>query len=433
MASAKSIAPKTEIAEIDRTLREYQKTEALNLSEKAIRSIRSEINRDQTRIEVIEHRDGTVRLKATEHVGVVSIPDGPTIEIRAKARGANLLALLQYAHGVEATTIEQPTTLSTGRTFVEAIASLFSSELESALNKGFHRSYRRENEAVDQLRGRINVQQQLQRQGPTPTKFECSYDELTADTIVNRAVLYASVLLTQLVRDRGLSQALDRHQQLLRRRVSLTPVRPVDLEGIELNRLASHYTDLLRFTKLILRSVFLEELRTGSRSSFALLVNMNEVFELAVERAVREALSDRFGWTVKGQASSQSLVTGGKRTITIQPDVLVRDEDGKVALVGDAKWKLDEPRDGNREPSNADIYQMVAYELAHGVPGMLFYPAQHNQVRSEYSVTNLYPLRTVEVPISVSEADSRTLPETIRDVVTSEVDSLLRGRNTGGN
>lgn len=425
MANAQSIAPSAKLTEIDRTLGEHQTTEPLKLSDKAIRSIRTEINSDQTRIEVIEQRDGTVRLKATAHVGVVSIHDGPTIEIRPKARGANLLALLQYAYGVEATTIEQPTRLSAGQTFVEAIASLFAAELESTINKGLHRDYRQKSDAEDQLRGRLNVHRQLQRQGPTPTKFECTYDELTADTIVNRGVLYASAILAPLVRDRALSQTLDRQQQLLRRRVSLSIVRPVELDGIELSRLASHYTDLLRLTKLILRSVFLEELRTGTRSSFALLVNMNDVFELAVERAVREAVSDRFGWSVKGQASSQSLVTGGKRQISIQPDVLVRDGDGRAALVGDAKWKLDEPGEGTREPSNADIYQIIAYELAHGVPGMLFYPAQQNRVRSEYTVTNLSPLRAVEVPIAVDPNDSRTLPEAIREVVASEVNNAL--------
>lgn len=425
MARAEPLTVQSEIAEADLTLFEYEETEPLQLDERALQSIRSEINGDQTRLEIIEQRDGSVRLKATEHVGVVSIPGGPTIEIRPKARGANLLGLLQYANGVEATTIEQETTLTAGRNFVEALASLYKAELDSALTKGLHRDYRRFHEPVDQLRGRLDVFRQLQRQGPSPTKFECSYDELTTDTLVNQGVLYATALLSQLARDRALSQALDRYQQQLRRRVTLTPVRPIDLQGIELTRLSSHYTDLFRLTKLVLRSVFVEELRSGTRSSFALLVDMNNVFELAVERAVNEAISGRDGWTVKGQASSQSLVTGGKRQITIQPDVLVRKSTGRPALVGDAKWKLDNPRAGDREPSNQDIYQVVAYELAHDVPGVLFYPSQGNQVTSEYTVTNLYPLRTVEVPISIEGSVYPNLAAAIRGKVAAELNSIL--------
>lgn len=426
MASTSPVAIQAEVADVDKTLNEYQETDPLPLTDRAIQSIQTEINEDHIRLEIIEQRDGQVRLKATSHVGIVSIPDGPTIEIRPKARGANLLGLLQYANGVEATTIESPTTLTAGRTFVEALASIYKAELDSTLRQGIHRDYRRKSEPEKQLRGRLDIQRQLQRQGPTPTKFECTYDELTADTIVNRGILYATALLTQLVRDRALSQALHRHQQQLRRQVTLTPINPVDLDGIELSRLASHYTDLFRLTKLVLRSVFVEKLRTGTRSSFALLVNMNEVFELAVKRAVRESASNRPGWTVQGEASSQSLVTGGKRKITIRPDVLVRDGDGKTRLVGDAKWKIDDIAESDREPSNEDIYQIVAYELAHGVPGMLFYPAQENRVESRYSVSNLDPLRAVEVPISAEESAHKNLPDAIRGRVTEEIDEALR-------
>ena len=174
---------------------------------------------------------------------------------------------------------------------------------------------------VSYLRGRVNVQRQLQRHGPMPTEFDCRYDELTADTIVNRAVLYATTLLMRFVRDRSLSQALKRHQHRLRRQMTLEAVRPIDLEGIELTRLSTHYTDLLRLTKLILRSVYIDELQAGPRASFALLVDMNRIFESVVERAMGALVAERPGWTSHTQASAQKLVTGGKRSITIRPDV----------------------------------------------------------------------------------------------------------------
>lgn len=249
-------------------------------------------------------------------------------------------------------------------------------------------------------------------------------DELTTDTTVNRGVLNATVLLSRLVRDRALSQALDRHHQRLRRHVTLTPIRAIDLEGIELTRLASHYTDLFGLTKLVLRSVYIEELSAGGRASFALLVDMNDVFEKVVERWVREAIEDRKGWAVEGQASSQSLVTGGKRTFTIRPDVLVRDGDGTPVLVGDAKWKLDDPDSSDREPSNEDIYQLIAYELAHDVPGALFYPEQGARVSSDYSVRRLHPLQTVEVPVAQATSEANTLADGIKKSISSVLDSV---------
>lgn len=60
-------------------------------------------------------------------------------------------------------------------------------------------------------------------------------------------------------------------------------------------------------------------------------------------------------------------------------------------LVGDAKWKFGRPR-------NSDFYQIVAYQLAHDVPGGLFYPEQREEVQSTYSVIGEYQLAMIEVP-----------------------------------
>ena len=422
MARAQTFTTGGDVDDVAISLKEHQKTRRLDLSDRDLQAVRSEINDDQTRLEVIEKRDGSVRLKATEHVGLISLPDTGTIEIRPKADRTDLLGLLRYAYGVTASTVEQPTAMPAGRKFIEALAALYTAELDVALDQGLHRDYRRTSETVSHLRGRLDVQRQLQRQGPAPTEFECTFDELTADTTVNRGVLYATVLLSRLVRDRALSQALDRHHQRLRRRVTLTSIRVIDLESIELTRLASHYTDLFRLTKLVLRSLYIEELSAGGRASFALLVDMNEVFEKVVVRGVREVAATRKGWSVKGQASSQSLVTGGKRTFTIRPDVLVLRGDGSPVVVGDAKWKLDDPDSTNREPSTSDVYQLIAYQLAHDVPGALFYPEQENRVASQYTVHGLHELQTVEIPILERPEGAETLPELIEDAISSAIE-----------
>lgn len=406
----------------DTVLREYEATEPLDgetLPRRARDVIEQEINADQTRLHLEYRADGRARIRATSHVGIVTLPDGPTIEIRPKAPQTDLLGLLQYARGIQARTIEETTEITAGRTFIDALATLFEAELESVLTRGLHRDYRRVSESVSHLRGRLDVQRQLQRQGPQPTEFECTYNELTVDTTVNRGVLYATTLLQQFVRDRGLNKALRRQQQRLRRRVELVPVRPVDLERVELNRLMGHYEDLFRLTKLVIQSIFVDDLRAADRSSFALLVNMNDVFEAVVERAVRGVLSARRGWTVTGQASSQKLVSAGPRSITIRPDVLVTDDGGTDRLVGDAKWKLDDPDGNSREPSTSDIYQLVAYQVAHETPGVLFYPEQGGRLDATYEVHTLEPLTLVEIP--VRGTDENDLQDEIRQRIQEQL------------
>ena len=112
---------------------------------------------------------------------------------------------------------------------------------------------------------------------------------------------------------------------------------------------------------------------------------MNKIFERAVERAVSEVVAERDGWSVASQVTTRNLVTDGKHSVSIRPDILIRDSEGEVALVGDAKWKLG-------RPSNADFYQIVSYQFAHDVPGVLIYPEQGGEVETEYSVVDQYSL-----------------------------------------
>jgi 5-methylcytosine-specific restriction enzyme subunit McrC len=189
------------------------------------------------------------------------------------------------------------------------------------------------------------------------------------------------------------------------------------LDAIELTRLMEYYKDLIRLTKLVLRSIHLDALRVADRDSYALLVNMNTIFEEVVERVVSELAAER-GWTTTRQAASTRLVSGGHRRIQIQPDVLVSDGE-RDRLVGDAKWKRDDPAGDSREPSTSDIYQLVAYQVAHGVPGVLFYPEQEQTLESTFQVRDLDTLTLVEVPVTA--ADGQSLSTTIQQRVADQL------------
>lgn len=403
---------------VDLTLNEYESTDPLDLSERDLRMIRSEVNEGAERLDLTFDRDGMVTLRATQYVGIVSLPDGPTLQIRPKAGQTNLLTLLRYAQGVQSETIEEETSISAGRTFIEALAALFEAELEAVIRQGLHRDYRRVEEAEEHLRGRLNVQKQIQRQGITPTRFECSYDELTYDTIPNKAALFAATHLTRFVRDQTLERALQKHCHRLRQRVSLEPVRPAELDQVELTRLNDHYSDLIRLTKLVLRSIYVREFTTGTQRSFALLIDMNQIFERTVERAVTEVFDDCGSCTVKSQTTTRNLVTDGKHTISIRPDILVRNEERDPILVGDAKWKLG-------RPANADFYQMTSYQFAHDVPGVLIYPEQREEIASQYTVVDQYPLSLIELPIPKPTEAFHKYTQRLRSELEEELFSLF--------
>ena len=404
--------------EADIELAEYDSSDPFDLSESAAKMLEQEVNggdsRKGDRIKLRYNRNGQAILTATQYVGVVSLPNGPTVEIQPKAAGTNLLYLLQYAEDTTATTFESQTSFQQGRTFFDAFGTLYEAELRRVINRGLQTDYQRQNSTENRVRGRIDLQRQLQRQSPTPSKFECTYDELTPDTEANRAILYATSILLGTVSDRSIAQSLRQHFQSLRRRVTLTPVTVSEVNAIQLNRLSEHYEDILRLARIVIGNSFIGEIEAGSSASFAMLVNMNTVFEKAVERAFETVVEEWEGWEMKPQDKTRSLLTGGKHQVTLKPDVTVYDDKNSVQLVADAKWKTD-------KPSNNDFYQMSSYMLARDAPGVLVYPDCDGMNATEAEVADQYALTLFELSTA---ADCDSLNEFERQFETEVKDML---------
>lgn len=380
------------------TLSEWSESQPVSLTDTDIDFLEHQINTDRVKLGIEYTGEGQVVLSSSRYVGIVALPDGPTIEVIPKSAGDNFVSLLQYANGVEAQTIQHRTEVHGGRAFLDALAALFVDEVETILQHGLAQTYRRKQNAEEFLRGQLDIQRQLQQQGPAATAFEVNYDELTADIPANQGVLYAAMVLRRMVTERRLQQRLDQQVTRFRREVTPRQVRPSEFVEIEVTRLNEYYRDALRLAELIIRNVYVEKLREGSRGSYGLLINMDAIFEAVVERAFRDAVEqdDRWdGWWVEGQANITGLVTGGTPRVRMRPDLVVRNGDDEVVFTGDAKWKTGTVR-------QSDVYQLTAYQLADDVPGTLVYPGQNGAVETEYTVRGRYPMVVHELPTSAA-------------------------------
>ena len=394
---------------------EHAETRPLSLTRADREMLDTVVNVDgTTRLGIRYDVDGYASLTSSSHVGVVSLPDGPTVEVQPKAAGGNLLTLLEYATRANVDVLEEETTLETGYSVLDAFAILFIQEFDSVVAEGIQRSYVRTAGSESHLRGQLQVHRQIQRHPLSPTAFECEYDEYTYDTLLNRTIVHATRQLSHLV-SLEYAGALRERARQLQQRVEHVPVKVEAIETIELTRLTAHYRDLLRLARLVIEGSFIENITAGTQSSYAMMFDMADLFEAAVERAARAIASDHQGWYVEPQASTSSLLRGTPE-VTIRPDFVLR-IDGQPALVGDAKWKT--------YRSNDDIYQVMAYQSAYDVSGVLVYPAQNERLETIYEVKNGRELTLIELPTDMYTSNTSEFGEAMEAALFDHISDLL--------
>lgn len=373
-------------------LEEWESRRVPELADSDIGFIQEVINKQGTeRLGLSFDRQGDPALHTKQYVGALTCPSGLHLDILPKAGRVDLLGFLRYAHGREADFIDTETALQEGKEFLDILGHLFLGALRTVLVQGLSARYKERQESTRRLRGRWNLTREIQQQRHHLPSFESDYQEHTHDHLLNQALLHATYLLMPLVADPGLRDGLGQYRALLEKLVHHRPVRAHEVQDVHLTRLNRHYEPALNFARLILKDLYLGDLRRGVRPSYAILVDMNHVFEKALERAAQETQGSRPGWSVAGQASTTNLVEGTPK-IRLRPDLLVRHHD-KPVLVADAKWKV------RSKPANSDVYQLVSYMLAHECDGMLLYPAQGGNLRTSYRVKGGRELTVEEVPV----------------------------------
>ncbi len=142
--------------------------------------------------------------------------------------------------------------------------------------------------------------------------------------------------------------------------------------------------------------------RGGVRAN-GFLMDMNEVFQGFVTRALRELLgvSDR---TLRSDTNLPGTLWLDKgRRVRLRPDLSWWDG-STCTFVGDAKYK----RVQDERVPNADLYQMLAYATALDLPGGLLAYAEGEEQPVAYEVRNAAKrLQVAAVNVSGSVADIR--------------------------
>jgi 5-methylcytosine-specific restriction enzyme subunit McrC len=312
-------------------------------------------------------QSGVYELRAAQVVGTIVLPKR-TVRIVPKVLIDRLVYLLGFAP--ETMALLGPTQASEQPDFVEAMKAIYASALQRLLVRGLLREYRVEEEELVSVRGRIDAKDLVLRRFGLFPPIRCRYQEYTIDSEPNRRLLAAAVAL-----GRAGSRRTEASLTLFRLAgrfdgVENSRYSPDRLTPLKRNRLLAHYDPALSIAEAVLRNASLE-LPQGTSGAMAFVVDMNQVYERFVSRALMAALRlTTREWRM--QASPLYLDRDGR--LPMRPDILWMKAQG-VGVVIDAKYKE------RTRAAPEDVHQVVAYCSALGLrDAVLLYPDCREEV-----------------------------------------------------
>ena len=339
-------------------LKEYEKSEAVPLSASQRDAL---LGLGILAVEPAPGAGNAYHLTPGSTIGALEIGD-LSVNIRPKLPIARVLYLASFAIG-GVRFREDRFDFEDASTLIETLVPALVSAAKRAFAGGLLHGYQTREEALHTVRGRIRIGEQLRRRFGYPVPVEVRYDDFTEDVLANRLVKAAAARLSRLrIRPRsrtalaGVSARLDN--------VALEEFPPNAVPEVAFDRLNDHYREVVTLARLVLRHAAIEAGR-GTVRAAGFLMDMNEVFQEFVTRALREelGLSER---TFRSDREMSRLFLDESGKVMLKPDLSWWD--GRTCrFVGDAKYK----RVQDERVPNADLYQLLAYATALDLPGGL--------------------------------------------------------------
>lgn len=347
-------------------LKEYDSTDCV-LSASQHDTLLREANTLNLSIERIVDTDRSYCVSARQKVGAVEVGD-LSVLIEPKIGIPRLLSLACYAMG-EFKPRPDIFDFREREELPDVLARALASEAHRAFARGLLHGYREEEDALQTVRGRIRLEDQMRHRFGVGLPVEVRYDDFTDDILENRLVKAAATRLSRMrLRSRKARSDLSWVAGMLEQ-VSLVEFEASEVPATRFDRLNEHYRGVIGLARLVLRHSAFGSARGQVRAS-GFLMDMNKLFQEFVTVALREAL-DVSEEELRSDRRIPRVTLDEDGLAGLEPDLSWWDG-GTCTFVGDAKYKN---LTGKRVPG-ADLYQLLAYVTALDLPGGLLVYAQ---------------------------------------------------------
>lgn len=271
---------------------------------------------------------------------------------------------------------------------LEVFILMFLNELDNLVKKGLKSSYVIQEENRRFLKGKLLFNQNLKYNFTHKERFFTASDEFSVDIAPNRLIKSTLEVLSKQNLNGEISAKL---MQLRFVFTDITPSQNIDkdLSQCTNSRLFNAYDLILQWCKIFLKRQAFTSYQ-GNTKAFALLFDMNKLFERFVANELRnpEIRKGVLGGfdneiRIKTQEKRKHLATENEQNrFCLKPDIVgyeKADKDLKPVFIADTKWKILNDDSKNYGISQNDVYQMWAYLSKYEcVKGFLIYPKIDN-------------------------------------------------------
>lgn len=328
-------------------------------------------------VQPVARSGGSYRVAAGSTVGAVEIGD-LSVLIEPKIGIPQLLSLACYAMGVFKNEQDRLFDFVRDEALPDVLALALAAEAQRAFGRGLLHGYRTEEDALQTVRGRIRIDDQIRRRSGVVLPVEVRHDEFTDDILENRLVKAAASRLSGMrLRSARARRGLGWVAGIL------APVSLVefgnDVPEARFDRLNEHYRGVVGLARLILRHTAFESGRGDVRAS-GFVMDMNRLFQEFLTVALREVL----GVSEQVLRAERPVTLDKDGRATLKPDLSWWDGE-TCTFVGDAKYKN---LTDSRTVPGTDLYQLLAYATALDLPGGLLIYAKGETNPWSYRVKN---------------------------------------------
>lgn len=331
----------------------------------------------------ISARKGVGRIiTAKNYVGVITMEDGTSIEILPKIYSTEavteakvkklLIDMLKTLRNAPFKNLQNTNVNVEKLNIFEIFIRMFIDEVFYIVKRGLKCDYETLQSNGNIFKGKMIFAGQIKYNYAHKERCYVEYDEFNTNRAENKILKAA---LNYLYKSTSSSRNKTDLKTLLSafNDVDESKDYKADFDKIVPDRKTSDYQTALLWSKVFLMGKSFTSF-SGSEVAFALLFPMETLFESFIATKLKKLLTGT-GYILSAQDKTYHLFDLPKKFL-MKPDIVIKNKELKKVLVMDTKWKVLADAKSNYGISQADMYQMYAYQ---------------KKYQSE-SVTLLYPL-----------------------------------------